>query len=137
MFFSCCGAVASSGLPARMALAMHGAASHRNPPSMASVPAFRPTRFTKSNPDGRAPATTAAIEQPKATGAESTIEYALFGIFGTVILLAIFALFTIYSPRHRKVPNRLAEGLRQDRVNILLFGIGGENHPQHDQLADS
>jgi len=104
---------------------------------MAPIPAFRPTRFTKSNPDGRAPATAAAIEQPKATGAESTIEYALFGIFGAVILLALFALFTIYSPRHRKVPNRLAEGLRQDRVNILLFGIGGENHPQHDQLADS
>src|ERR1700760_2002862 len=104
---------------------------------MAPIPSFRPTRFNRSNPDGRAPDAAPMVAPPKATGAESTIEYALFAIFGAVILLGIFALFTIYSPRHRKVPNRVAEGLQQDRVNILLFGIGGDNHPQHDQLADS
>ncbi|HXH41010.1 MAG TPA: LCP family protein [Thermoanaerobaculia bacterium] len=103
---------------------------------MSAAPEFRPTRFRKSNPDGRTSAAEATA-QPQATGAESTVEYVLFGIFGTIILLAVFALYTIYSPRHKEVPNRVAEGLKQDRVNILLFGIGGDRHPQHDQLADS
>jgi LCP family protein required for cell wall assembly len=104
---------------------------------MAPIPAFRPTRFNKSNPDGQALTTAAGAEQPKPTRAESTIEYVLFGVFGVLILLALVAVYTVYSPRHREVPNRIAEGLKQDRVNIVLFGIGGDNHPRHDQLADS
>jgi LCP family protein required for cell wall assembly len=104
---------------------------------MAPVPEFRPTRFNKSNPDGKALTTAAGVEQPKATGAESTIEYVLFGVFGTLILLALVAGYTMFSPHHREVPNRIAEGLKQDRVNIVLFGIGGDDHPNHDQLADS
>jgi LCP family protein required for cell wall assembly len=35
------------------------------------------------------------------------------------------------------VPNYFAEGLRHDRLNIVVFGIGGDKHPMHDQLADS
>src|SRR5437016_1313567 len=126
---------ASSGLPECVALAMQSASSAS--PTMVPLPVFRPTRFNSSNPDGKALTTAAGAEQPKPTGAESTIEYILFAVFGTLIILALVAIYTIYSPRHREVPNRIADGLKQDRVNILLFGIGGDNHPRHDQLADS
>jgi LCP family protein required for cell wall assembly len=35
------------------------------------------------------------------------------------------------------VPNTFDAGLKADRVNLLLIGIGGERHPSHDNLADS
>ncbi len=53
------------------------------------------------------------------------------------MVLAAIAIYTSYSPKHRLVPNHVAQGLRNDRVNLLLFGIGGDGHPRHDQLADS
>ncbi len=65
------------------------------------------------------------------------MEYALFVFFGALIVLAAFALYTIYFPKHRQVPSRFAEGVKADRLNILLFGIGGADRPTHDQLADS
>src|SRR5437868_7825430 len=43
----------------------------------------------------------------------------------------------MYSPKHRLVPNLVAQGLKADRINILVFGIGGADHPTQDQLADS
>jgi len=61
----------------------------------------------------------------------------MFGVSGLLVALALVSLYAAFSPSHRIVPNRVAEGWKQDRVNILLFGIGGESHPQHDDLADS
>ena len=121
-----------------------GAAS---PTSMPSNPSDRdrvPTRFNRLNPDGSGRFTRLDGDQqggplgpPKATRSQSIIEIVLFVVFGGLIILAGIALYTTYSPKHRLVPNLVEAGLHDDRVNILLFGVGGENHPQHDELADS
>jgi LCP family protein required for cell wall assembly len=95
------------------------------------------TRYNKLNPNGSGSFETRESETPKPSRSQSAIEYALFGVFAVLIALAAVALYTSYSPSHRRVPNRIAEGLKQDRVNILMIGIGGDNHPSHDKLADS
>jgi LCP family protein required for cell wall assembly len=97
---------------------------------MPSDPNFRPTRYTGTF-------RRVSREAPKATRTQSAIEYLLFVIFGVVFVLSAIALITMYSPKHRLVPNLLDAGLKADRLNILLFGIGGSDHPTQDQLADS
>jgi polyisoprenyl-teichoic acid--peptidoglycan teichoic acid transferase len=90
----------------------------------------RPTRYT-------GPYRAEPREAPKPTRSESAIEYALFGVFGLLLVLAGIAIFSMFSPSHHRVPNLVDRGLKDDRVNILLFGIGGSEHPTQDQLADS
>ena len=107
---------------------------------MPSEPEFRPTRYSKWNPDGGGPhAARPDVEkmEPKATRSQSALEIALFIVFGLLIVLAGVALYTSNSQKYKEVPNTIAAGLRSDRINIVLFGIGGDNHPRHDQLADS
>jgi LCP family protein required for cell wall assembly len=65
------------------------------------------------------------------------LEYVLFGVFALLLVLAAVAIYTSYSSKYKEVPNRVSAGLRNDRVNVLLFGIGGDGHPSHDQSADS
>jgi LCP family protein required for cell wall assembly len=74
---------------------------------------------------------------PKPTRSQTATEYVLFSAFGLLLVLVAIAVYTMYSPSHRRVPNRVAIGIRQDRLNILVFGIGGTNHPTGDDLADS
>src|SRR5581483_8948391 len=90
----------------------------------------RPTRYT-------GPYRAEPREAPKPTRSESAIEYVLFGVFGLLLVLAGIAIFSMFSPSHHRVPNLVDRGLKDDRVNILLFGIGGSKHPTQDQLADS
>jgi LCP family protein required for cell wall assembly len=102
------------------------------------LPAARYTRYSRLNPDGSGKFGRVEVEPPKPTRGQSVIEYLLFGVFGLLIVLAAIALYTsYYSPTHRLVPNRVANGLKHDRVNIVVIGIGGDNHPTHDDLADS
>lgn len=103
-----------------------------------------PARFTRFNPEnsGRHSAGTLGPGEsppppPSATRTQSVLEYLLFAVFGGLILLAGFALYTSSSKKNRIVPNYVDQGLREDRLNILFIGIGGENHPSHDDLADS
>jgi len=65
------------------------------------------------------------------------VEYVLFGVFGILFVLAGIALYTSNSASHKRVPNAVADGLKHDRLNIVFIGIGGDNHPSHDKLADS
>lgn len=104
---------------------------------MSPAPEFHPTRYHKSNPDGSGGSAAAGKSDPKPTRTQSAVEILLFTIFGALIVLAAIALYTVNSPRYKEVPNTVDVGLRGDRVNVLLFGIGGDSHPQHDQLADS
>lgn len=91
--------------------------------------------YSRLNPDhiGRPPEREAA----RPTKGQSAVEYILFAVFGVLLVVAAIALYSIYSPKHRAVINRVDEGLRNDRVNLVAFGIGGDNHPTKDQLADS
>ena len=76
-------------------------------------------------------------EVPKPTTGQSIIEYILFAVFGVLLIVAGIAVYTMLSPSHHRVPNLVEQGLKSDRLNILIFGIGGEEHPTQDQLADS
>src|SRR2546430_743959 len=97
------------------------------------------TRYPRLNPDGTGgkAAPTANPDPPKPTRAQYAVEIALFTLFGISIILAGVALYTSYAPSYRTVPNHVADGLKQDRVNILVFGVGGLHHPSKDQLADA
>jgi len=98
---------------------------------------FHPTRYKRWNQDASGKFKRPVIEPPKPTKGQSVIEYVLFAVFGGLLILAGIALYTIYSPKYQTVPNRFAAGVKADRINILLFGIGGADHPTKDQLADS
>jgi LCP family protein required for cell wall assembly len=95
---------------------------------------MRYTRWRNSDGSGRF---AGPGVEAKPTGAQTVVELTMFVVAGVLITLALIALYTTLSPSHRIVPNRVSEGLRQDRLNIVLFGVGGESHPNHDNLADS
>jgi LCP family protein required for cell wall assembly len=97
---------------------------------------FRTQHTRWRNPDGSGRFVRSAGEA-KPTRVQSAVELTMFVVAGVLICLALIALYTSFSPSHKIVPNRVAEGLRQDRVNIVLFGVGGDRHPNHDNLADS
>lgn len=69
------------------------------------------------------------LRRPRAaarpTTAQSIVEKALFVVFGLSIILALIALYAMYSPAHRRVPNRVAAGIRTGRVNVLIIGTTG------------
>lgn len=101
------------------------------------------TRFRKINPDGSGrfsgPVGTVPPPQPpKPTRTQSTLEYVLFGVFALLVILGGVAVWSMYSPSQRAVPNHIAAGLAADRVNILVIGVGGDSHPGGGKdLADS
>jgi LCP family protein required for cell wall assembly len=65
-------------------------------------------------------------------------EKILFALLGVFILIAAMALYTQFAPSYTEVPNTVAAGLKQDRVNLLIIGIGGDRHPGGgEDLADS
>ena len=88
-------------------------------------------RFHRPNVEYKKP------EPPKATRSQSVLEYVLFALVGLLLVFAGFALYTTTSPKHKIVPNTFDAGVKSDRINLLLIGIGGERHPSHDNLADS
>ena len=100
------------------------------------------TRYNKVNTDGSGRFSrldpTVKREEPKPTKSQSALEYVLFAVFGVLIVLAGVALWSQYDPEHKKVPNTLEAGLKQDRVNILFIGVGGSAHKGGGKdLADS
>ncbi|HEX3070826.1 MAG TPA: LCP family protein [Thermoanaerobaculia bacterium] len=96
---------------------------------------LRHTRW--QNPDGSGRFVRPNGGPAKPTKAQTVVELTMFVVAGVLISLALIAIYTSFSPSHRVVPNGVAEGWAQDRVNIVLFGVGGSNHPKHDNLADS
>lgn len=106
------------------------------------APNHRFTRDSRINKDGsgRFEMTAGGTIRPviKPTRSQSMLEYILFGVFGALVLFAAAALYTTYSPSHKIVPNTVDAGLKQDRINIVFIGIGGDAHPGGGkELADS
>lgn len=56
------------------------------------------------------------------TRTQSAVELTLFAVFGISIILSAIALVAMYSPSHKLVPNRVADGVRAGRVNVLIIG---------------
>ena len=79
-----------------------------------------PTPYSRLNPEMTA-RTRRRLEEAKPTKTQHAIEYVLFAVFGTTILIAAVALIITNSATFRHVPNRVAQGIAADRVNILLL----------------
>lgn len=58
----------------------------------------------------------------KPSRSQKIIEYSLFAVFGTTIALAGVALYATNRPEHQRVPNHVAAGVDENRVNVLLIG---------------
>jgi LCP family protein required for cell wall assembly len=62
----------------------------------------------------------------------------MVGFVLILLLISALALYSRFAPSLKEVPNTVAEGLEQDRVNIVLIGIGGEKHTGSGKdLADA
>ena len=65
-------------------------------------------------------------------------EWFLFGVVALIVIIGALALYTEYAPSFKAVPNRVMEGYKADRINILLIGVGGPTHPgEGKDLADA
>lgn len=99
------------------------------------------SRYNKKNADGSGRFTRndrGPVPPPRPTKSQSALEYILFGLFALLIVLAGVALWSQYDPDHKKVPNLIEAGLKSDRVNIVVIGVGGAAHPGGGKdLADS
>jgi LCP family protein required for cell wall assembly len=79
---------------------------------------------------------------PKAEKTTRAVEYILFAVVGVLLVVGGIALYSSFSPSYRQVPNLVDDGIKQDRLNILLIGVGGDSHKvrgkdQGADLADS
>ena len=79
-----------------------------------------PPLYSRLDPEMTA-RTRRALQQAKATKAQSAIEYILFAVFGATILIAAIALIITNTSTFRRVPNSVAQGIAADRVNILVM----------------
>src|SRR3546814_4391771 len=50
-------------------------------------------------------------------------------IIAILVVVGLIALYTYFAPSFKEVPNTVATGFKEDRINILLIGIGGDKHP--------
>ena len=62
----------------------------------------------------------------------------MYGFIGLVVVIAGIAAYAYISPKLQSVPNRVSEGFDNDRINLLLIGVGGDTHPgEGKNLADA
>jgi len=65
-------------------------------------------------------------------------ERIMFLFIAVILIVGAIALYTQYAPSFKKVPNRVVDGYKGDRINILLIGVGGPTHPgEGKDLADA
>ena len=78
-------------------------------------------------------------EKPGQKKKRSWIELTMFAFVAILLLVGGIALYSEYAPAIKSVPNRVADGFEQDRINILLIGVGGKAHPTGEgiNLADA
>src|SRR5687768_1140192 len=76
----------------------------------------------------------ASHSKPQATKGQKVIEMTLVAVFGFTIALAGVALYATNRPEHQLVPNRVASGLKTDRVNVLL--ISASLRPNGSKTSD-
>lgn len=65
-------------------------------------------------------------------------EYLMYGFVVVLVVIVAIAAYAHFAPAMKAVPNKVTDGFDQDRINILLIGIGGDTHPgEGKDLADS
>jgi LCP family protein required for cell wall assembly len=62
----------------------------------------------------------------------------MYAFAALVLAISALAIYNRVAPTLREVPNTVDAGLKEDRVNLVLIGIGGDKHPgQGKNLADA
>jgi len=75
---------------------------------------------------------------PKPHPRSRAVEWILFGVFGLLVVIGAFALYSHFSPSYSRVPNTIADGWKQDRINLLVIGVAGDRRKDMgNDLADS
>lgn len=66
------------------------------------------------------------------------VEVLMWGFLAVLIAIAGLAVYAHFAPRFKKIPNRVAEGFDNDRINLVLIGVGGDTHiGEGKNLADA
>lgn len=75
---------------------------------------------------------------PKPEKKSRLTEWILFGVFGLLLIIGAIALYTHFAPGYSRVPNTIADGWKQDRINLLVIGVAGDRRQDMgNDLADS
>jgi LCP family protein required for cell wall assembly len=62
----------------------------------------------------------------------------MWGFVALILAIAGLAAYSYFSPRLQTIPNHVADGVKNDRVNLVLIGVGGDTHPgEGKNLADA
>lgn len=62
----------------------------------------------------------------------------MYGFIALIVIVVAIGAYTQYAPSFNAVPNTVSEGMKADRVNVLLIGVGGDTHPgEGKNLADA
>jgi LCP family protein required for cell wall assembly len=65
-------------------------------------------------------------------------EIVMWGFIALVVAMLGLAAYTRFAPSFKTVPNHVEDGYKNDRINILLIGVGGDTHPgEGKNLADA
>lgn len=65
-------------------------------------------------------------------------EILMYAFVGVLVVIAAIGAYVHFSPAWKDVPNRVSQGFEDDRINLLLIGVGGDTHPgEGKDLADS
>lgn len=89
--------------------------------------------YTRNNP-----VLAPRYDKPKDKKKKGVAEYLMFGFVVVLVAIVAIASYAHFAPAMKEVPNKVADGWKQDRINIVLIGIGGDTHPgEGKDLADS
>ena len=89
--------------------------------------------YTRNNP-----VLAPRYDKPKDKKKKGPAEYLMFGFVVVLVAIVAIAAYAHFAPAMKEVPNRVSDGWKQDRINIVLIGIGGDTHPgEGKDLADS
>jgi LCP family protein required for cell wall assembly len=65
-------------------------------------------------------------------------EVLMWGFVVLLVAIVGLAVYSHFAPKLQKIPNRVAEGFEQDRINLVLIGVGGDTHVgEGKNLADA
>jgi LCP family protein required for cell wall assembly len=82
-------------------------------------------RFSRLGPQG--PQFEAPPPAAKPRKKTRILEFVLFALLGVLVLGGALALWQQYGPKkNENIPNTIAEGFQNDRINILLIGVAGD-----------
>lgn len=65
-------------------------------------------------------------------------EIVMWGFVALIVAIVGLAAYSHFAPSLKSVPNRVEEGFKSDRINLVLIGVGGDTHiGEGKNLADA